>query len=136
MKNKYILYVEDDEIEVMKFKMTLESEGFIEDIKVAYNGEEGLNVLNENRKNLPKLIILDINMPKMNGLELLEKIKNDLDFSKIPVIMLTTSSNPNDVLKSYAQHVAGYFVKPFGVDEYRNILKVIKQYWENSLIVD
>ncbi len=132
MKSPYILYVEDDEIEVMKFLHTIKDYFDSERITVANDGAEGLKVLVENRMHLPKLIILYINMPKMNGLELLSVIKKDSDFKNIPVIMLTTSENKKDVTTSFKNQVAGYFVKPFDPEKYKDIIRVINQYWQQS----
>ncbi len=132
MKGSYILYVEDDEIEVMKFQHTMNR--FLQEgkIEVAENGEEGLALLDANRANLPKIIVLDINMPKMNGFELLEKIKNDNDFKRVPCIMLTTSNHKSDIDKSFKLSAAGYFVKPFEAEQYHNIIKNIYHYWRLS----
>ncbi len=132
MKGSYILYVEDDEIEVMKFQHTMNK--FLKEgtIKVAENGEVGLAVLDENRANLPKLIVLDINMPKMNGFELLKRIKNDHDFKRVPCVMLTTSNQKSDIDKSFNLSAAGYFVKPFETAEYNIVIENIYRYWNLS----
>ncbi len=132
MKNPYLLYVEDDEIEVIKFIHTLEPYFGNEHIKIANNGKKGWEFLSENALNPPKLIVLDINMPEMNGLELLEKIKGDARLRKIPVIMLTTSDNEKDIMVSYQNQVAGYFVKPFDPEKYTEIISIINSYWETS----
>ncbi len=132
MNSPYILYVEDDEIEVMKFLHTLKDYDVDKNIKVANDGEQGWDKLEENRVNPPQLIILDINMPKLNGLELLSRIKSDKDFRTIPVIMLTTSENQKDIETSFKNQVAGYFVKPFEPEEYKEIIAIINRYWTVS----
>ncbi len=132
MNTPYILYVEDDEIEVMKFLHALKDYDVAKNIKVATDGEQGWQRLEENRVNPPRLIILDINMPKLNGLELLSKIKNDKDFQTIPVIMLTTSENQKDIETSFKNQVAGYFVKPFEPEKYNEIIASINRYWTYS----
>ncbi len=133
-KKDYILYLEDDEIDAIKFTSTMKNLGFQEQIIVQQNGEEGLNWLSANRQLLPKIIVLDLNMPLMNGHEFLEAIKEDNDFKKIPIVVFTTSSNKVDINHSFEYQVAGYMVKPFEHGDYKNIISIIKQYWDLSAI--
>lgn len=135
MKHKdYILYLEDDDIDAIKFSSTLKNLDFNEEIVIKENGEAGINWLNENRSWLPKIIVLDLNMPMMNGLEFLETIKADEHFKKIPVIVFTTSNNKVDIHSSFENQVAGYMVKPFELKDYTDIITTIKNYWDNSAI--
>ncbi len=132
MRKPYILYVEDDEIEVVKFLHSIEPYFDTDAIEIKENGQLGWNFLDKNRAYPPKLIILDINMPEMNGLELLEKIKSDHDLNNIPVLMLTTSENQEDISISYQNQVAGYFIKPFDPDHYQKIIDIINTYWATA----
>lgn len=135
MRNKdYILYLEDDEIDAIKFTSTLKSLDFDKDIIIKENGEQGLQWLEENKTWLPKIIVLDLNMPRMGGLEFLETIKKDVNFKKIPVIIFTTSNNTIDIHSSFEHQVAGYMVKPFEHNDYKEIITLIKNYWDKSSI--
>jgi CheY-like chemotaxis protein len=128
----YILYVEDDQLEAMRFQIALKVNDFEGKVDIALNGEEALEKLKEKRHDLPRIIILDLNMPVMNGFEFLTTIKNDISFRRIPIIILTTSENENDILQSYDFQVAGYFTKPFNPNKYNQIIARIKSYWEMS----
>jgi len=128
----YILYVEDDKLEAMRFKIALSKNGFAGEIRMAENGEAGLELLNSQRHHLPNIIVLDLQMPKMNGFEFLAEIKDDITMRRIPIIILTTSNNEKDILQSYDFQVAGYFTKPFGHVKYNEIVSCIQTYWENS----
>lgn len=128
----YILYVEDDKLETMRFRMALQQNGFVGEIKLAENGKKGLEILKEQRHHLPSIVVLDLQMPVMNGFEFLALIKEDITLRRIPIIILTTSRNETDILQSFDFQVAGYFTKPFSNIEYNNIVKCIKTYWETS----
>lgn len=132
--SKYLMYLEDDPIELMKFKMAFKE--VQQDIAITSykNGLEGWEHLIANSNNLPQIIVLDLRMPIMNGFEFLEKLKSNVTFRKIPVIVLTTSDNENDILYSFDHQVAGYFVKPFSTEDYNEIILKINQYWETSKI--
>lgn len=130
----YILYLEDDYLETMRFTMALQHRDFNGKIEIAMNGQEGIDILNQKRHHLPDIIIVDLNMPVMNGFEFMEFIKNDITLRRIPVIVLTTSSNESDIVKSYDFQVAGYFTKPFGAEEYNRIIACIKEYWDIARI--
>lgn len=126
----YILYLEDDEVEILKFKMAFDSLQSTYDLEACQNGEEGLNFLNENKHQLPSFILLDLNMPVMNGFEFLEKVKSSATYKKIPIIVFSSSDNQSDIIYSYDLQVAGYFVKPFNPDDYKKVIEKINRYWE------
>jgi len=130
----YLLYLEDDPIELLKFEMAFEKLDIKIPIKSFENGALGWNFLENHLNNLPKIIILDLKMPVMSGLEFLKKIKNHLHFRKIPVIVLSSSEDKNDILFSYENQVAGYFVKPFDNAEYDVIIQRINEYWSTSKV--
>ena len=100
------------------------------------NGERGLEFLNERRHHLPKLIVLDLRMPVMNGFEFLEKMKNDLTFRRIPIIVLSSSKNEKDIVQCYDYQIAGYFTKPFSMNDYNKIIESIASYWGQAKIVN
>ena len=128
MKTLNILLIEDDMIEVMKFKRTISSLQFHHKITEANNGEEALTILNKKDK-LPDIILLDLNMPKMNGIEFLNILKSDEILRYIPTIILTTSQNQKDLLECYKIGIAGYVLKPLKYEEYVSKIEKLLTYW-------
>ena len=133
-KSLNILLIEDDTIEVMKFNRVLKSLQLNHKIIEANNGEEALKILRF-KENIPDLIVLDLNMPKLNGLEFLAILKDNDVLKYIPAIILTTSSNHKDVLECYKIGIAGYILKPLKYEEYVSSIKRLLDYWRcNELI--
>ena len=126
-----ILLVEDDAIEVMKFNKVLKTMGPNHKITEACNGEEALFALKD-REVTTDIIVLDLNMPKLNGLEFLNIIKNDEALKYIPTIILTTSNNHKDVAACYKSGVSGYFVKPLHYADYEENIKRLIGYWTKN----
>ncbi|WPY97705.1 response regulator [Christiangramia sp. OXR-203] len=135
MKRKLnILFIEDDEIEVMKLNRTLNSVELKHMVQNARDGEEALEFL-QHKDRLPEIILLDLNMPKMNGIEFLSILKQDETLKYIPTIILTTSSNRKDLLDCFNIGIAGYIIKPLKYDDYVYKLKSVLDYWSiNELI--
>ena len=129
---KCILLVEDDFVDAMTVKKVFGKLDISNPLHICGNGEEGITWLYENRFNLPGLILLDLNMPKMNGLEFLKEIKSDPDFKMIPVIVLTTSAEERDRVESFNHSVAGYMLKPYKYGEFVEMVQYIRAYWEKS----
>jgi CheY-like chemotaxis protein len=130
-----ILLVEDDAIEVMKFNRVIKAMGPNHKITEAGNGEEALVALKDSTITTD-IIVLDLNMPKLNGLEFLNIIKNDDALKYIPTIILTTSNNYKDVAACYKTGVAGYFVKPLKYSDYEDNIKKLIGYWtKNELML-
>ncbi len=129
--NSPILLVEDDLVDSMTVKRAVKEVGIGNPITVAENGEDALDYLHTTDK-LPCLILLDINMPRMNGLEFLENIKHDPKYRRIPVIILTTSQEDQDKYKSFDLHAAGYMVKPVDYEQFIQLMKTIQEYWSVS----
>tara|TARA_R100001377_G_scaffold84437_2_gene67983 strand:- start:877 stop:1287 length:411 start_codon:yes stop_codon:yes gene_type:complete len=129
-----ILLVEDDAIEVMKFQRVLLNLEYNHTVSQSANGEEAIVYLNET-KNLPNIILLDLNMSRMNGLEFLEYLKTHEDFKCIPTVILTTSSNKKDVLECYRMGIAGYVLKPLKYEEYVSCIQCFFQYWMHNQLV-
>lgn len=135
MKPLNILLIEDDTIEVMKFKRAVTGYNSNYNIQEANNGEEALELLKVKDK-LPDIILLDLNMPKINGIEFLKILKADSRLRYIPTIILTTSNNQRDLLECFKIGVAGYVLKPLKYEEYLSKVNVILDYWSiNQLIV-
>ena len=130
-----VLLIEDDAIEVMKLHRTISSKGFNHSIVEANNGVEALEIL-QKKESLPDIILLDLNMPKINGIEFLSILKADDVLKYLPTIVLTTSNNQKDVLECYKIGIAGYVIKPLKYDEYVEKIDAILSYWSmNELIV-
>lgn len=133
-KKLKVLLLEDDQIEVMKLKRAIKKLGMHHELVEAKNGEDALEILKDSL-NLPDIIFLDLNMPKINGLEFLKILKSDPILRYLPTVILTTSNNRNDVLTCYEIGVAGYILKPLKYDDYVNKIDKTLSYWaENELI--
>ena len=128
LKTLKILFIEDDTIEIMKFNRVVSSLGLAHQITESNNGEIALAML-ESKENLPDIIILDLNMPKLNGIEFLTILKNDPILKYIPIIILTTSSNFKDVKECYKIGVAGYIIKPLKYENYVFKIQKLLDYW-------
>jgi CheY-like chemotaxis protein len=130
-----ILYVEDDEVDQMLFIKAVEKTGYGLSVHLCNNGEEGLTYL-ENHLNFPPMIIVsDINMPKMNGIELAKKIEEREDLRKkaIPFIFISTSSAGFDIDKAFELRVQGYFNKSHSIDKLNEDIHAILNYWKRSM---
>ncbi len=127
-----ILLIEDDEIDSMTIKRAIKEIKVSNPLFIRENGEEGLAYLNEEDSVRPCIILLDLNMPKMGGLEFLEIIKKDARFRNIPVIILTTSRHDEDRLRSFDLSVAGYMVKPVDYKSFVEVIRTINMYWTIS----
>lgn len=129
-----ILLIEDDQIEKMKLHRTISKLGLNHKITEADNGEEALNILKGDTR-LPDIIFLDLNMPKINGLEFLKLLKTDDKLKYLPTIVLTTSSNYKDLMHCYEIGIAGYVTKPLKYEDYIQKIKAVLEYWSiNELI--
>lgn len=135
-KSLNILLIEDDKIEVMKFNRVIEKLDFNHKIIVANNGAEALNIVKTQEKR-PNIIILDLNMPILNGIEFLSIIKNDNELKYIPSIILSTSCNFTDMRECYKLGIAGYILKPLKFEDYIHRITTLLQYWStNELILN
>lgn len=129
-----ILFIEDDAIESMKLQRTITKLGMRHKIQNAHNGEEALALLNSVDQ-LPDLILLDLNMPRMNGIEFLDVLKQDEKLKYLPTIILTTSQNRADLLECFRIGIAGYIIKPLKYAEYESKLQRVLEYWEINELV-
>lgn len=133
-KKLKILLIEDDMIEIMKFNRTLSKLDIHHNIVEAKNGEDALKIL-QDKDRLPDIILLDLNMPKINGIEFLTILKNDKDLKYIPTVILTTSNNRKDLLECYKIGIAGYVIKPLKFDDYVQLIKRVLDYWSCNELV-
>lgn len=132
-KSLKVLLVEDNEGDVRLIKEAFSESKIDKTFIVARDGEDALNFLygrgKYTEKIKPDIVLLDINLPKKNGFEVLESIKNDPDLKKIPVIMLSSSSSEEHVIKSYDLNANCYVTKPVDFDEYIRAVKIIEDFW-------
>ena len=134
-KKLKILLIEDDMIEIMKLNRTISTLKLDHTIIEANNGEDALEIL-EQKDNLPDIILLDLNMPKINGIEFLSILKKDDVLKYIPTVILTTSNNQKDLLECYKIGIAGYVLKPLKYEDYVSKIEKLLAYWSiNELIV-
>lgn len=129
---KPILIVEDDMVDAMTVKRALNDIHVSNRIVIIENGEAALDYLNDSVEEKPCIILLDLNMPKMNGIEFLKIVKADDRFKTIPVVVLTTSKEDEDRMESFAQSVAGYMIKPVDYKQFVDTVKTIDLYWSLS----
>lgn len=134
IKSLNILLIEDDTIEVMKFNRVVKTLNLNHKIIEANNGEEALEILRI-KEIIPDIILLDLNMPKLNGLEFLRILKNDESLKFIPSIVLTTSNNHKDVLECYKIGIAGYVLKPLKYDDYVERIRKMLAYWSTNELI-
>ena len=133
-KKLSLLLIEDDEIERMKFNRVCQKNNIKCTIKEANNGEKALDFLNDAQE-LPHLILVDLNMPKMNGIEFLKILKKDNRLKYIPTVVVTSSDNHEDIKKSYESGATGYLIKPLRVQDYESKIVALFNYWSNNELV-
>lgn len=128
-----ILLVEDDPGDELITREAFEHNKLKNRLHVAHDGEEGLNYLYKRGEYegvpRPDLILLDLNLPKYDGRQLLEKVKSDPDLCRIPVVVLTTSSAEEDILRSYDLHANAYVTKPVDLDQFINAVRQIDEFF-------
>jgi chemotaxis family two-component system response regulator Rcp1 len=128
-----ILIVEDSPTDVMLMQEALEHAKVLNNLHVVDNGVEAMEFLNRKgsyrASPRPDLILLDLNMPRMNGQEVLAKIKADENLRAIPVVILTTSTAELDVLKAYGNHANCYITKPVDFDAFAEVVRSVRSFW-------
>ena len=131
-KNLEIMLVEDDTVDVMTVKRALKDINVANHLIVASDGEEALTYLRDEMNKRPEIILLDLNMPRMNGIEFLKAAKKNGVLKSIPVVVLTTSGDDQDKVDSFNLGVAGYMVKPVDYAQFVEVMKTINLYWTLS----
>jgi two-component system, chemotaxis family, response regulator Rcp1 len=132
MKHIHILLVEDNEGDIVLTLEALSDAKINNQVSVVRDGAEAIDFLNNNRQQpqlLPDLILLDINLPKIDGKEVLQYLKNDADLKKIPVVMLTTSSSELDITDAYNHHANCFITKPVDLNKFFDVVKAIEDFW-------
>lgn len=125
-----ILLVEDDEVDVMNVKRAFSKNNIKNPLFVAGNGVEALELLEDKIIPLPKIIILDINMPKMNGIEFLKVLRENERLKNISVFVMTTSNEDSDKIKAYNLNVAGYILKPLSFEKFVSSVSTLNNFWQ------
>jgi len=133
MKTIQILLVEDNQGDILLIREAFEEAKLINNLSIVTDGEKAMDFLNRegdySGEKEPDLIILDVNLPRKNGHEVLEFIKTTDRLKQIPVIMLTTSSSEKDVVLSYKNHANCYITKPVDVDDFMSAVLDIEEFW-------
>jgi len=130
--SKPILLIEDDNVDVMTVERVFRDLKIANQLVSTSNGEQALEYLRTNGNKKPCVILLDLNMPKMNGTEFLKIVKTDESLKKIPVVVLTTSSQQQDVVESFKLGAAGYMVKSVDYGKFVETIRTINLYWTLS----
>ena len=125
-----ILLVEDDEVDVMNVRRAFQKNHITNPLFVASNGVEALEQLRSHA--IPRdrrIVLLDLNMPKMNGIEFLTEIRRDPELKSTPVVVLTTSNDERDRIEAYNLNVAGYLLKPVTFSNFCEVMTALNKYW-------
>lgn len=137
-KQLNILLVEDDQVDVMTVQRAFKKNNLLKDhqLFIANNGLEALKLLKgESETKIPpenRLVLLDLNMPKMGGIEFLQELRDDETLKSTSVIVLTTSDEDRDKVEAYKFNVAGYIIKPVTFDKFVDTIAIIDEYWQIS----
>jgi len=130
--SKPILLIEDDDVDVMTVKRALKDLKVSNQLVSIGDGEEAIEYLKTESAAKPCIVLLDLNMPKMDGAEFLKIVKADKALKKIPVVILTTSNSDRDVIESFELGAAGYMVKSVDYEKFVETIRVIDMYWTLS----
>jgi CheY-like chemotaxis protein len=125
-----ILLVDDDEVDVMTVKRAFQKANITNRLFVASNGVEALEMLRSGAvPTTRRLVLLDLNMPKMNGLEFLREVRNDPTLQSLTVVVLTTSNEDRDRVDAFQLNVAGYLLKPVTFHTFAEVMATLNKYW-------
>lgn len=134
-----ILLVEDNVGDVLLTKKAFEKAKLANNILVAKDGEVAIQMLKKQGEHsdipTPDLVLLDINLPKKNGHEVLAEIKNDEHLKRIPVVVLTSSKAEQEILATYNLHANSFIVKPINLEAFHNIVSAIEQFWFSIVVL-
>jgi CheY-like chemotaxis protein len=133
MRNsRRILLIEDDQVDTLTVKRILGELNAGDRLDIVSDGEQALEFLQDPAQPRPSIILLDLNMPRMNGIEFLRVVKNDDSLKVIPVVVVTTSKGGQDIADSFELGVAGYMTKPVDYQKFVEIITTIDRYWSLS----
>jgi CheY-like chemotaxis protein len=126
-----ILLIEDDEVDVMNVKRAFKKNNISNPLLIAHNGLEALEILRSNQLNVPRprIALLDLNMPKMGGIEFLKEIRKDPELASLSVFVMTTSNEDSDKVEAFNLNVAGYIIKPLSMEQFIKAVSTLNSYW-------
>ncbi|PZQ80124.1 MAG: two-component system response regulator [Ancylobacter novellus] len=124
-----LLLVEDDDIDAKAFERAMRKMKLLNPVRRARDGQEALEILQRNEVSSPFIILLDLNMPRMGGLEFLESVRRDPVLTGSVIFVLTTSKSDEDLTMAYKEHVAGYILKQGIEAGFLNVIDMIEHYW-------
>ena len=126
----HILLVEDDEVDILNVRRAFDKNKITNPLYVAANGLEALNMLREGRVPASRrIVLLDLNMPKMNGIDFLRELRRDTKLRSIPVVVVTTPNAEKDKVEAFDLNVAGYLVKPVTFPSFVDLMAALNKYW-------
>lgn len=128
-----ILLVEDDEVDIMNVQRAFKKNNINNPLHIARNGLEALDMLRGETGDpipTPRIILLDINMPRMGGIEFLGELRKDNDLKSISVFVMTTSNEESDKVAAYDLNVAGYILKPLSFESFASAVAILSHYWQ------
>ena len=125
-----LLLIEDDDIDAMSVTRAFNKMSIKNKVIRAHDGLEGLELLRSSAIPSPYIVLLDIQMPRLNGLEFLHEIRQDQNLNQSTIFVLTTSKSDEDIMASYKKNIAGYFIKEQVGEEFLDIAKMLKGYWK------
>lgn len=131
-----LLLVEDDEVDVLTIERGLRARRIGNPVMRARDGREALELLQAGAVPAPYIVLLDLNLPRMSGLEFIEAVRTDEQLRAITIFVLTTSHDSADLLAAYQNHVAGYFLKERVGDEFMDLVDMLKGYWKIVCLPD
>lgn len=124
-----ILLVEDDDVDAMSIERSIQQMRLLNPIRRAVDGIEALEVMRDGRLSKPYIILLDLNLPRMGGLEFLKAVRDDEELSDAVVFVLTTSKNDEEIYAAYKKNIAGYIVKSSLSQDFNQVISFLDQYW-------
>ncbi len=127
-----VLHVDDDAVDAMKLQRVFKKLNVNHEVKHVTNGHEALSLMQTEPRYIPNLILLDLNMPVLGGLEFLEALRSDADLKHIAVFVLSASDHSADIQQAHGLHVAGYFLKPLSPSRYSMVIKRLVEIWAVS----
>ena len=125
----HLLLIEDNEGDILLTQEALSDVALRNSLTVMRDGEQALDYLKNSKNHLPDLILLDINLPRMDGKEFLNRIKTDPALLHIPVVVLTTSSSGRDIKDAYSLYANCYITKPVDFDSFVQVIRAIERFW-------
>lgn len=139
IKSVEILLVEDNEGDVFLTKKAFEKAKIANNIHVAIDGEIAMEMLHKKGEHTdmpkPDIVLLDINLPKKDGKQVLAEMKEDEELRRIPVVILTSSKAEQDVVKTYDLHASSYIVKPINLEKFHDIVTAIENFWFSVVVL-